>query len=362
MSHNLTEISLLKDWGIKNERPVMIAGPCSVETPEQVMETALGLKGTNIDVLRGGIWKPRTRPNSFEGVGREGLPWLKDAGRELGVPVTTEVANAIHVYEALRAQIDILWIGARTTVNPFAVQEIADALRGVDIPVLVKNPVNPDLPLWIGALERISASGITKLGAIHRGFSTYGDSKYRNKPHWEIPIELKRRVPGLPIIIDPSHITGRRDLIEPVSQKALDLDFNGLMIESHCNPDKALSDAKQQITPEVLQGIKERLVLRDSKTDNPVFTDRLEELRETIDSIDSKLIGVLSKRMQVCEEIGQCKKDNNITILQQARWDKVVNNRLEKGTDKGLTEEFMKDLYDSIHKESIRHQMKVMNE
>ncbi len=361
MSHNLKDISLLKDWGLRNERPILIAGPCSVETPEQVMETAMGLKGTNIDVLRGGIWKPRTRPNSFEGVGREGLPWLKDAGRTLGVPVTTEVANAIHVYEALRAGIDILWIGARTSVNPFAVQEIADALRGVDIPVLVKNPINPDLKLWIGALERINAAGINKVGAIHRGFSTYGHSKYRNKPHWEIPIELKRQIPNLPIIIDPSHITGRRDLIEPVSQKSLDLDFNGLMIESHCNPDKALSDAKQQITPAVLQEIKERLVLRDNQTDNKVFLDKLDELRDNIDGIDKELLAVLAKRMKVCEEIGVCKKENNITILQKDRWDRVVNNRMEAGAESGLTEEFLKDLFASIHKESIRRQTSVMN-
>lgn len=351
-----------KTWGIKNERPILIAGPCSVETPEQVMATAKGLVKSNIDLLRGGIWKPRTRPNSFEGVGREGLAWLKDAGREIGVPVTTEVANAKHVYEALRAQIDVLWLGARTTVNPFAVQEIADALRGVDIPVMVKNPINPDLNLWIGALERINGAGITKLGAIHRGFSTYGDSKYRNKPHWEIPIELKRRIPGLPIIIDPSHITGKRHMIEPVSQKSLDLNFNGLMIESHINPDKALSDAAQQVTPDRLHEIKVGLVLRQPKTDNVVANDKLEDLRETIDSIDSKLIGVLAKRMKVAEEIGQCKKDNNITILQQQRWDKVVSNRVEKGEEKGLTSDFMKALFDNIHKESIRHQTAVMNE
>ncbi len=355
------EIIPVSEWGIKNERPILIAGPCSVETEEQVMQTALRLKETNLDVLRGGIWKPRTRPNSFEGVGSVGLRWLKNAGRAIGVPVTTEVANAKHVYEALREQIDILWVGARTTVNPFAVQEIADALRGIDIPVLVKNPVNPDLPLWIGAFERLNAAGITKIGAIHRGFSTYGKSKYRNKPHWEIPIELKRQIPELPIIVDPSHITGKREMIHPVSQKALDLDFNGLMIESHITPDKALSDARQQITPERMVSIKKALLLRDNTTDNEVFLDRLEELRDSIDGIDERVIEVLAERMDVARQIGQCKKENNITILQKDRWDNIFQQRRDKGLDKGLTEDFMVDLYNSIHKESIRQQERIMN-
>jgi len=353
MEFKLTPVT---EWGLKNKRPIMIAGPCSVETEAQVMETAMGLKGANIDVLRGGIWKPRTRPNCFEGVGSVGLKWLKDAGRALDVPVTTEVANAKHVYEALRAQIDILWIGARTTVNPFAVQEIADALRGIDIPVLVKNPVNPDLPVWIGALERIQTAGITKLGAIHRGFSTYGNSNYRNDPHWEIPIELKRKIPNLPIIVDPSHITGKREMIHPVSQKALDLDFNGLMIESHITPDKALSDAAQQITPNRLIEIKKALLLRDVSTNNEVFLEQLVGMRQTIDGIDKQLIEILSERMNVAKQIGQCKKENNITILQQERWDQIFKDRRKLGVEKGLTERFMTDLYNSIHKESIKQQ------
>jgi len=356
------KLSPVQEWGIKNERPILIAGPCSVETPEQVMETALGLVDTNLDVLRGGIWKPRTRPNSFEGVGSVGLRWLKDAGRAINVPVTTEVANSKHVYEALRAQIDILWIGARTTVNPFAVQEIADALRGVDIPVLVKNPVNPDLALWIGALERLNSAGLTKIGAIHRGFSTYGRSKYRNEPQWEIPIELKRRLPNLPIIIDPSHITGKRDMIEPVSQRALDMDFNGLMVESHVTPDKALSDASQQITPARMVEIKKGLKLRTATTTDHLILDQLETLRKEIDGVDSEIIEVLARRMGVACRIGECKKANNITIVQKARWNEIFGDRMERGEEKGLTPEFMVELYNSIHKESIRQQSKVMNE
>ena len=349
-------------WNISPNKKLVIAGPCSVESEDQVMKTALGLKEANIDLLRGGIWKPRTRPNSFEGVGSVGLPWLKDAGDAIGVPVTCEVANAKHVYEALRYRIDVLWIGARTTVNPFAVQEIADALRGVDIPVLVKNPVNPDLPLWIGALERINQAGITRLGAIHRGFSTYGDSVYRNRPHWEIPIELKRQIPNLPIIIDPSHISGRRDLIHPVSQRAYDLDFDGLMIESHVTPDVALSDAKQQVTPDRFTEIMKALTLRVPTTTNEAFLDQLADLRESIDGIDKQLIQILGKRMEVAREIGKCKKANNITILQKNRWNKIYEERVAFGDQEGLTEEFMGDLYNSIHKESIRQQNNVMNE
>lgn len=357
------EIKGAKDWGIgyKGDLPLLIAGPCSVETPEQTMETALGLKDLGMHLLRGGIWKPRTRPNSFEGVGSIGLPWLKDAGRAIGVPVTTEVANAKHVYEALRAQIDVLWIGARTTVNPFAVQEVADALRGIDIPVMIKNPINPDLGLWMGAIERLNKVGITKIGAIHRGFSAYGETKYRNRPHWEIPIELKRRVPDLPIVVDPSHITGKRDMIQPMSQKALDLDFDGLMIESHINPDKALSDAKQQITPARMIEMKIDLILRQNSTQDAGFHSQLEKLRASIDSLDTQLIELLGKRMEVAEQIGHCKKENNITILQQARWDEISRQRSEAGEKVGLSDDFVKSMYNSIHKESIRHQTKVMN-
>lgn len=356
------KIASSEAWNISPNKKLIIAGPCSVESEDQVMKTALGLKDANIDMLRGGIWKPRTRPNSFEGVGSVGLPWLKDAGDAIGVPVTCEVANAKHVYEALRYRIDVLWIGARTTVNPFAVQEIADALRGVDIPVLVKNPVNPDLPLWMGALERINQSGITRLGAIHRGFSTYGDSVYRNRPHWEIPIELKRRIPNLPIIIDPSHISGRRDLIHPVSQRAYDLDFDGLMIETHITPDVALSDAKQQVTPSRFGEIIKELTLRAPTTTNEAFLDQLRDLRESIDGIDQQLVQILGKRMEVAREIGKCKKANNVTILQKNRWNEIFEKRIQIGLQEGLTEEFMGDLYTSIHKESIRQQNQIMNE
>lgn len=355
-------IASAEAWNIKPDKKLVIAGPCSVESEEQVMQTALGLKAANIDFLRGGIWKPRTRPNSFEGIGSAGLPWLKDAGDAIGVPVTCEVANAKHVYEALRHRIDVLWLGARTTVNPFAVQEIADALRGVDIPVLVKNPVNPDLALWIGALERINQAGITRLGAIHRGFSTYGDSIYRNRPHWEIPIELKRRIPNLPIIIDPSHISGKRELIYPVSQRAYDLDFDGLMIESHVTPDVALSDAKQQVTPDRFTEIMNQLTLRIPTTTNEAFLDQLSDLRESIDSIDNQLIQQLGKRMEVSREIGKCKKVNNITILQKNRWNEIFEERIKVGLQEGLTDEFMADMYTAIHKESIRQQNKIMNE
>jgi len=354
-------IAAKSEWNISENRNLVIAGPCSVESEEQVMQTALGLKEANIDMLRGGIWKPRTRPNSFEGVGSVGLRWLKDAGKAIGVPVTCEVANAKHVYEALRNRIDVLWVGARTTVNPFAVQEIADALRGVDIPVLVKNPVNPDLPLWIGALERINQAGITRLGAIHRGFSTYGESIYRNRPHWEIPIELKSRIPDLPIIIDPSHISGRRDLIHPVSQRAYDLDFDGIMVETHITPDIALSDAKQQVTPDRFIEILKSLTLRLPTTTNEAFLDQLRDLRESIDGIDNQLLQMLGKRMEVAREIGKCKKQNNVTILQKDRWDGIVEDRLGFAKQEQLSSEFVISLFNAIHKESIRNQNTVMN-
>lgn len=358
---DITPLEVGSELGL--HKPVLISGPCSAESEEQVMETCIQLaKLGKVSMLRAGIWKPRTRPNSFEGVGSIGLKWLKQAGRATGLPVTTEVANVKHVYEALRENIDVLWIGARTTVNPFAVQEIADALEGVDIPVFVKNPVNPDLPLWIGALERLNRSGIKRLGAIHRGFSTYGNSKYRNKPQWEIPIELMRRVPELPVICDPSHICGRRDTLQTVAQKALDLNFDGLMIESHITPNKALSDAKQQVTPERLGEIIESLVLRHASTEDAFVMHQLEELRDTIDSVDKKLISVVGKRMEVAREIAQYKKLNDITILQPQRWAKIFEERTKLGIEKGMTEKFMQDLYNAIHKESIRHQTSVMNE
>ncbi len=357
---DITPLNEGSELGLK--KPLLISGPCSAESEEQVMETARRLaKQGNIHLLRAGIWKPRTRPNCFEGIGSIGLKWLKQAGKEVGLPVTVEVANVKHVYEALRMGIDILWIGARTTVNPFAVQEIADALRGVDIPVFVKNPVNPDLPLWIGALERLNQAGIKRLGAIHRGFSTHGESKYRNNPHWEIPIELMRRHPELAMVCDPSHICGRRDLLQAVAQKAMDLNFDGLMLESHINPSKALSDAKQQVTPERYGEIINSLVMRRTATNDEVAQGSLEDLRATIDGIDREVIEVLAKRMLIASEIGQFKKANGITILQPKRWDAIIRERCNLGKIEGLTEEFMTDLYNAIHKESIRHQTAVMN-
>ena len=355
------ELIPMEEWGLGIGKTMNISGPCSAETPEQVMETAKGVSEHDIQVLRAGIWKPRTRPNSFEGVGSVGLKWLKEAGEATGKPVCTEVANVKHVYEALRTGIDILWVGARTTTNPFAVQEIADALEGVDIPVMVKNPVNPDLELWIGAMERLYKVGIRKIAAIHRGFSTYGPSKYRNDPHWEIPIELERRIPDMPIICDPSHICGRRDLLQSVAQKAFDLDFDGLMIESHPNPDKALSDAKQQVTPQRLGEILTSLVKRATETDNPQFLNQLEMLRTQIDEIDQQLINTLADRMKIARQIGEYKKQNNITIYQNARWNEIISERLAQSNPLGISDDIMVEILQMIHKESIRQQTQVMN-
>ncbi|MEL6255958.1 MAG: bifunctional 3-deoxy-7-phosphoheptulonate synthase/chorismate mutase type II [Bacteroidota bacterium] len=335
----------MKEWGLGLGDTMNISGPCSAETAEQVMETAQGVSKHEVDVLRAGIWKPRTRPNSFEGVGSVGLKWLKDAGEATGKPVCTEVANVKHVYEALRTGIDILWVGARTTTNPFAVQEIADALEGVNIPVMVKNPVNPDLELWIGAMERLYKAGINKIAAIHRGFSTYGPSKYRNEPQWEIPIELRRRMPDLPIICDPSHISGKRELLQPVSQKALDLNFDGLMIESHPNPDKALSDARQQVTPVRLGEILESLVHRNPNSADPQLSNKLEMFRERIDEIDEQLIRMLADRMDVVKKIGQFKKDNNITILQTSRWNEIIQERLALSAPLGISNDIMVEIF-----------------
>ena len=341
-------------------RPIIIAGPCSAESEEQVLATAHELKNVGVKIFRAGIWKPRTRPNAFEGVGSEGLKWLKKVKEETGMLTSTEVANVKHVYEALKNGVDILWIGARTSANPFAVQDIADSLRGVDIPVLVKNPVNPDVELWIGALERINNSGITKLAAIHRGFSTYDKTLFRNDPQWQIPIELRRRIPELPIITDPSHICGSRPLLYDVSQKAMDLNFDGLIIESHINPDKALSDAKQQLTPVALKELIDRIILRDSGIN--VETElNLAELREQIDKLDDKILNIFEKRMKVVEEIGRHKKENNLTILQTKRWDDLLNKRIKLGSRKGLSEEFISKIFRSIHQESINHQTIVMN-
>jgi len=348
--------------GIGQERPLIMAGPCSAETEEQVLKTAHELKEIGVKIFRAGIWKPRTRPNAFEGVGKKGLPWLKKVKEETGLLTTTEVANVTHVFEALKYGVDILWLGARTTANPFAVQEIADALNGVDIPVMIKNPINPDVELWIGALERINNAGIKKLAAIHRGFSAYSKSLYRNTPQWQIPIELKRRIPKLPLICDPSHICGSRELLFEVAQKSMDLNFDGLIIESHINPDKALSDASQQITPTALKKLVGNLILRKSDIENTMVLTNLEEMRQEIDKYDDSLMEILEKRMTVSRRIGEYKKKNNITILQSGRWDELLKKRIDDAIKKGLSEDFIIRLFRAIHQESINHQTKVMNE
>ena len=343
------------------KRPFLITGPCSAESPEQVMNVSKEIaKNGNAHILRAGIWKPRTRPDSFEGMGDLALPWLVEAGKETGLPVTTEIANRHHAELALKAGVDILWIGARTTVNPFAIQEIADFLKGVDIPVMVKNPVNPDLELWIGAFERLEKAGIKELVAIHRGFSVYKHPKYRNVPTWELPIALRERLPDLPIICDPSHITGRRDLLLEVSQKAMDLNFDGLMIETHPDPDKAWSDSAQQVTPTELKSIIDHLVLRSNNISTSIVSE-LEELRTKIGDLDDKLFDILSARMLMSEEVGQLKKVHNITILQQNHWSNIIKSRLSQSDNYKISEQFIRQIMDAIHQESIRHQTKIMN-
>lgn len=343
--------------GVEPTRPIVIAGPCSVETEEQVMNTAKQLAARGVKIFRGGIWKPRTKPGGFEGVGILGLPWLKEVKKETGMYLSVEVANALHVYEALKAGIDILWIGARTTANPFAVQDIADALRGVDIPILIKNPVNPDIELWIGALERIHNAGLKRLGVIHRGFSSYDKKIYRNLPQWHIPIELRRRIPDLPIFCDPSHIGGKRELIASISQQAMDLNFDGLIIESHCNPDAAWSDASQQITPEVLEYILSLLVIRNETQ----TTENLNELRKQIDECDNNLIQELSKRMRIAREIGVYKKEHNMPILQTGRYTEILDKYAAQGMQCGMDAEFIKKVFKAIHEESVRQQAEIIN-
>ena len=355
------ELEVLNFGGVRFERPLIMAGPCSAESEEQVIETARQLHKNGIKIFRAGIWKPRTRPNTFEGVGSKGLSWLKRVKEEFGMLTSIEVANVKHVYEALKAGIDILWIGARTSANPFSVQELADSLKGVDIPVMVKNPVNPDAELWIGALERINNAGIKRIAAIHRGFSTYNKSQYRNNPQWQIPIELKRRIPELPIITDPSHICGSKRLLLEVSQRSMDLNFDGLMIETHINPEEALSDAAQQITPGELKNLLGKLVLRKSNIENALLLTTLEELRQEIDDYDEKLLDILDSRMAVSRKIGEYKKKHNITILQAVRWNEILKNMIKQARKKGLSEEFIIQIFRSIHQESINHQTKVMN-
>lgn len=348
---------------LENNEPIFISGPCSAETEEQLIQTALRLaKLGKIDLLRAGIWKPRTKPGNFEGVGAVGLPWMQKARDLTGIPFTVEVANTAHVEEALKHEADVLWLGARTTVNPFSVQEIADALKGVDIPVMIKNPINPDLNLWIGGIERIQKAGIKQVGAIHRGFSSFGATEYRNKPMWHIPIELKRLFPELPIICDPSHICGRRDTLLSVAQKAADLDLNGLMLESHITPDEAWSDASQQITPEVLGELLDKVVWRKEKADKENITNDLAKFRVQINQIDDELLTLLGNRMKIAEKIGRYKKDNNLTILQTHRWNDVLNKGVEEGKKKGLTDKFLRKYLDAVHIESINRQDRIMNE
>ena len=342
--------------------PLIISGPCSAETEEQVMETAKRLAATGkVDIMRAGIWKPRTRPGSFEGIGTKGLPWMQQAKKETGIPVAVEVATAKQVEDALHFGVDVLWIGARTTVNPFSVQDVADALKGADVPVLIKNPINPDLELWIGAVERVANAGIKNIGLIHRGFSSYGNTEYRNAPMWHLAIEMKRRNPGMLLINDPSHICGRRDILLDVAQKAIDLDFDGLIIESHIDPDNAWSDAKQQITPEVLGEMIGSIIWRTEDIDSEELHAVMEKMRQQINQLDDELLQLIGQRMKVADKIGQYKKDNNITILQTNRWNAILERAYERGEKLGLGKEFITKYFDAVHMESINHQNKIMN-
>lgn len=340
-----------------NDKLTVIAGPCSAETEEQVMTTAKQLAMKGCHIFRAGVWKPRTKPGGFEGNGEKALPWLKRVKEETGMLIATEVATPEHVELAMKYGVDVFWIGARTSANPFAMQAIADCLKGVDVPVMVKNPVNPDLELWIGAMERINQAGIKRIAAIHRGFSSYDKKIYRNLPMWQIPIELRRRIPELPIICDPSHIGGRRELIAPLCQQAMDLGFNGLIIESHCDPDKAWSDAKQQVTPDVLDYILGLLVIRDQS----ITTEGITQLRKQIDELDNQLMELLSKRMRVCREIGQYKKEHNMTVLQTARYNEILDKRGAQGSLCGMAPAFIKTVFEAVHEESVRQQMEIIN-
>lgn len=353
----MNDIKPIKFCGVDSKRPVVIAGPCSAETEEQVMETAKDLAKNGVRIFRAGIWKPRTKPGGFEGVGSVGLTWLQEVKKETGMLVATEVANKQHVEEALNAGVDVLWIGARTSANPFAMQEIADSLVGADVPVLVKNPVNPDLELWIGAMQRIYNAGIRQIGAIHRGFSAYGKHLYRNMPQWHIPIELRRRMPELTLICDPSHIGGKRELVAPLSQQAMDMGFDGLIVESHCDPDSAWSDKSQQVTPEMLNFILNMLVVRDTTQ----TTESLTLLRQQIDQIDNDLLEALSKRMRISREIGQYKKEHSMPVVQTGRYDDILNSRAAAAEELGMNGDFMKTVYQAIHEESVRQQIEVLN-
>jgi len=345
-----------------SKRPLIISGPCSAETEEQVIETAQRLAATGkVDMIRAGIWKPRTRPGSFEGIGVKGLPWLAKAKQLTGLPTTVEVANGKQVEDALSFEVDVLWMGARTTVNPFSVQEVADALRGTDVPVLIKNPINPDLELWTGAVERVAKSGVKQIGLIHRGFSSYGNTEYRNAPMWHLAIEMKLRYPDLLFINDPSHICGRRDILLDVAQKAIDLDYDGLMIEAHIDPDNAWSDAKQQITPERLAELIDSITWRKEDVNSEEYHAALEKLRQQINHLDDELMQIVSQRMKIAEKIGEYKKNNNITILQTNRWNEILHRAIQKGEGLGLSKEFITKYFDAMHMESINHQNKIMN-
>jgi chorismate mutase len=341
-----------------NERPFVIAGPCSAETEEQVMTTACQLRDKGYRIFRAGVWKPRTKPGSFEGLGEEALPWLKRVKEETGMLVSTEVAKPEHVELCLKYDIDILWVGARTAANPFAMQDVADSLRGVDIPVFVKNPVNPDLELWIGAMERINQAGIKRMAAIHRGFSSYDKKIYRNLPMWQIPMELHRRFPKLPLICDPSHIGGCRELIAPLCQQAMDMGFDGLIIESHCNPDGAWSDARQQLTPEVLDYVLSSLVVRDETC----TTEGIKQLRRQIDELDNQLLELLAKRMRVCREIGQYKKEHNMTVYQAGRYNEILEKRGAQASLCGIDPENVAHIFELIHQEGVRQQLVIINQ
>ncbi|MBR0182895.1 MAG: bifunctional 3-deoxy-7-phosphoheptulonate synthase/chorismate mutase type II [Bacteroidaceae bacterium] len=353
MELNLSPLNLPSD----NVRPLVIAGPCSAETEEQVMNTAMQLAGKGCHIFRAGVWKPRTKPGGFEGNGEIALPWMAAVKEETGMLIATEVATPEHVELALKYGIDILWVGARTTANPFAVQSLADALKGVDVPVLVKNPVNPDLELWIGALQRINQAGIKRMGAIHRGFSSYEKKLYRNMPMWQIPIELHRRMPGLPILCDPSHISGRRDLIAPLCQQAMDIGMDGLIVESHCEPDKAWSDASQQVTPDVLDYILSMLIIRDAVD----LTTSLATLRKQIDEIDNDLIDLLARRMGISREIGLYKKEHGLTVVQTKRYSEILDKRAAQGALRGIESDCIKKIFESIHEESVRQQINLIS-
>ncbi|NET36772.1 MAG: bifunctional 3-deoxy-7-phosphoheptulonate synthase/chorismate mutase type II [Cyanothece sp. SIO1E1] len=356
------EMNIKPILGQAKKTPIVIAGPCSAETEEQVLATAHGLKDAGIDLFRAGIWKPRTRPGSFEGVGTEGLSWLKKVKEETGMKVTTEVANTQHVFEALKYGVDVVWLGARTTVNPFSVQEVADALKGVKIPVMIKNPINPDFKLWVGAIERIYKAGIENIAVIHRGFSYHGQTKYRNVPRWQIPIDLKRQFPNLEIICDNSHICGRRDTLFDVAQKAMDLDFDGIMTEVHPTPDDAWSDAKQQITPTQFIDLKDRLKQREASTDDIEFWEHMDHLRHEIDEIDEEIMNMMVKRMQLSDSIGQYKKRNNIAVLQPDRWNEILERAVAQGKAKDLSPQFVEALLKAVHQESINRQVAILED